>query len=126
MTSPKIVIMNKYTPSYKNLNFIYDSKQKVYNSTMNMFDYYSDNKKKAFFMLDYFSGKIGKDKEMNIIFENGDYATKSEIEKRKVDFYIIKGKIYFGEITFHHGSGVEPFYPPEYDEILGKLIILGD
>mgnify|MGYP006990184063 CR=1 FL=1 len=30
-------------------------------------------------MLDYFSGKIGKDKEMNIIFENGDYATKSEI-----------------------------------------------
>ena len=52
MTSPKIVIMNKYTPSYKNLNFIYDSKQKVYNSTMNMFDYYSDNKKKAFFMLD--------------------------------------------------------------------------
>lgn len=44
----------------------------------------------------------------------------------RVDFYIIKGKIYFGEITFHHGSGVEPFYPPEYDEILGKLIILGD
>ena len=34
-------------------------------------------------MLDYFSGKIGKDKEMNIMFEKGEYATKDEIEKRK-------------------------------------------
>ena len=63
MTSPKVVVMNKYTPSYNNLNFHYKTKEAVHNSTMNMFDYYADNKKKAFFMLDYFSGKIGKDKE---------------------------------------------------------------
>lgn len=42
----------------------------------------------------------------------------------RVDFYIIKNEIYFGEITFHHGSGMEPFYPAEYDEILGKMIVL--
>ena len=30
MTSPKIVIMNKYTPSYKNLNFIYLKKRKTF------------------------------------------------------------------------------------------------
>lgn len=34
-------------------------------------------------MLDYFSGKIGKDEEMNIMFENGEYATQSQIEERK-------------------------------------------
>ena len=76
--SPSVVIMNQFTPSYNNLNLDYKSKKQVYNSAMNMFDYYSDNKKKAFFMLDYFSGKIGKDKEMNIIFEDGKYATKED------------------------------------------------
>ena len=83
MSSPKVVVKNKYTPSYNNLNFHYRTKQAVHTSTMNMFDYFADIKKKAFFMLDYFSGKIGKDEEMNIIFENGEYATKSEIELRK-------------------------------------------
>ena len=29
MTSPKVVVMNKYTPSYKNLNFQYSTKQAV-------------------------------------------------------------------------------------------------
>ena len=52
MTSPKVVVMNKYTPSYKNLNFHYKTKEAVHNSTMNMFDYYADIKKKAFFMID--------------------------------------------------------------------------
>ena len=125
MTSPKIVIMNKYTPSYKNLNFIYDSKQKVYNSTMNMFDYYSDNKKKAFFMLDYFSGKIGKDKEMNIIFENGDYATKSEIEKRKVDYtkYIENSNIYKLVISFPENYLEENVDIKELEKVMAKDIV---
>ena len=60
MSSPKVVVKNKYTPSYNNLNFHYRTKQAVHTSTMNMFDYFADIKKKAFFMLDYFSGKIGK------------------------------------------------------------------
>ena len=125
MTSPKIVIMNKYTPSYKNLNFIYDSKQKVYNSTMNMFDYYSDNKKKAFFMLDYFSGKIGKDKEMNIIFENGDYATKSEIEKRKVDYtkYIENSNIYKLVISFPENYLEENVDIKDLEKVMAKDIV---
>lgn len=42
----------------------------------------------------------------------------------RVDFYIIEKEIYFGEITFHHGGGMEPFYPSEYDEKLGALIVL--
>ena len=71
-----VTVMNKYTPSYKNLNFMYNSKEMIHADTMNMFDYYADVKKKAFYMLDYFSGEIGKDEEMNIVFEDGHYATK--------------------------------------------------
>lgn len=125
MTSPKVVIKNKYTPSYKNLNFTYNSKQAVYNSTMNMFDYYSDNKKKAFFMLDYFSGKIGKDKEMNIVFENGEYATKSEIEKRKVEYtkYIENSNIYKLVISFPENYLEENVDIKELEKAMAKDII---
>ena len=30
MTSPKVVVMNKYTPSYNNLNFHYKTKEGLY------------------------------------------------------------------------------------------------
>jgi hypothetical protein len=40
----------------------------------------------------------------------------------RVDFYSIEKKIYFGELTFYHGSGYEKFDPPEWDSILGSWI----
>lgn len=125
MTSPKVVVMNKYTPSYNNLNFHYKTKEAVHNSTMNMFDYYADNKKKAFFMLDYFSGKIGKDKEMNIMFEDGEYATKDQIEKRKKQYekYIENSNIYKLVISFPEGFLEENVDIKSFEKKLAKEII---
>lgn len=125
MTSPKVVVMNKYTPSYNNLNFHYKTKEAVHNSTMNMFDYYADNKKKAFFMLDYFSGKIGKDKEMNIMFENGEYATKNQIEQRKRQYekYIENSNIYKLVISFPEGFLEENVDIKTFEKKLAKEII---
>lgn len=42
----------------------------------------------------------------------------------RVDFYVIDGRLYFGELTFYHGSGTEKFMPAEYDRILGDLMSL--
>ncbi len=42
----------------------------------------------------------------------------------RVDFYDINGRIYFGEITFFHFSGMVPFNPPEWDEKLGNMLTL--
>lgn len=42
----------------------------------------------------------------------------------RTDFYSIADKIYFGELTFYHGSGTEHIRPEEWDEHLGKLIVL--
>lgn len=42
----------------------------------------------------------------------------------RVDFYEVNKKIYFGELTFYPGSGLEEFTPPEWDEKLGNLIEL--
>lgn len=40
----------------------------------------------------------------------------------RVDFYISNQNVYFGEITFYHGSGTEKFYPEEYNVKLGELM----
>lgn len=42
----------------------------------------------------------------------------------RTDFYEINGNLYFGELTFFPGNGFEEFRPEEWDEQLGKLIIL--
>jgi len=42
----------------------------------------------------------------------------------RVDFYEINEKLYFGELTFFPGSGMECFEPDEYDSILGSYIDL--
>ena len=43
----------------------------------------------------------------------------------RVDFYEISRQIYFGELTFFPGSGLEEFTPEEWDYNLGELIDLG-
>ena len=48
----------------------------------------------------------------------------ADIPHARIDFYEVDGKVYFGEITFYHWSGMTPFDPPEWDEILGDWIAL--
>lgn len=42
----------------------------------------------------------------------------------RVDFYEVDRKIFFGELTFYPGSGVEEFNPEEWDYKLGEMIVL--
>ena len=42
----------------------------------------------------------------------------------RVDLYNINGKIYFGELTFFHWSGMMPFEPMEWDYQFGKYLKL--
>ncbi len=39
----------------------------------------------------------------------------------RVDLYWVGGHVYFGELTFHHGGGFEPFWPPSPDAQFGSL-----
>lgn len=47
-----------------------------------------------------------------------------EIKQVRVDFYEINGKVYFGEMTFSHWSGMVPFKPEEWDYKFGEWIKL--
>jgi len=42
----------------------------------------------------------------------------------RVDFYLVDGKPYIGEMTFHPGSGFEAFEPREWDYKLGEMLQL--
>ena len=42
----------------------------------------------------------------------------------RVDLYDIDGRIYFGEYTFYHMSGFQPFKPEEWDYTFGSWIDL--
>ena len=48
-----------------------------------------------------------------------------DIPHVRVDFYIdVAGRIFFGELTFFHFSGLEKFEPDSYDTLLGSWIDL--
>lgn len=40
----------------------------------------------------------------------------------RVDFYEVNGRVYFGEITFYHWSGLMPFEPEAWDMTFGEWI----
>ncbi|PID27534.1 MAG: glycosyl transferase [Candidatus Cloacimonadota bacterium] len=42
----------------------------------------------------------------------------------RVDWYEVNGFLYFGELTFHHDSGMRPIYPRKWDKILGEKLRL--
>lgn len=42
----------------------------------------------------------------------------------RVDFYEVKDKIYFGELTFYHMSGFQPFKPEKWDYTFGEWLKL--
>ena len=44
----------------------------------------------------------------------------------RVDFYEVDGKVYFGEMTFFHCSGMEAFHPEEWDKTFGDWVQLPD
>lgn len=42
----------------------------------------------------------------------------------RVDLYVVNGKIYFGEMTFYHWSGLVPYEPLEWDYKMGEWLTL--
>lgn len=70
------------------------------------------------------SGKvIPKPKNYNKMIEFAERLSK-DIMFVRVDFYEVNGKLYFGELTFYPGSGLEEFTPESYDYLLGSWIDL--
>lgn len=52
-----------------------------------------------------------------------DYAQRlsNNIDFIRVDLYEVRGKVYFGELTFNPGGGVVKFVPPSWDRVFGDF-----
>jgi hypothetical protein len=64
---------------------------------------------------------IKKPKELLELIEYAKILSKP-FHFARVDFYIVKGKIYFGEITFTDGAGFDKIYPYVFDVELGSYL----
>ncbi|CAK8582478.1 ATP-grasp fold amidoligase family protein [Priestia megaterium] len=67
--------------------------------------------------------KIKKPKRLEDILELAKVLARDYPHVR-VDFYSINDQVYFGEMTFYHGSGYEKFIPESLGLDLGELIKL--
>lgn len=67
--------------------------------------------------------RVPKPKELEEIFQlSSKLAEKMPFVR--TDFYIINGKIFFGEITYSPAAGMTPFEPEEWDYTFGSWIKL--
>lgn len=66
---------------------------------------------------------IEKPKNYELMLELSKKLSKN-IPFVRVDWYEINGNLYFGELTFYPGSGMEEFNPEIWDEKIGQLIHL--
>lgn len=42
----------------------------------------------------------------------------------RVDLYQVNGRVYFGELTFYHFGGMQPFFPEKWDRVFGEWMTL--
>lgn len=68
---------------------------------------------------------LKKPKNYDLMIKLSEELAK-DIPFLRVDFYEIKEKVYFGELTFYPGSGIEEFTPTEWDDRFGDMLKLNN
>lgn len=91
------------------------------------FDYYDLNYNHLDLMQHYPNSEkvIEKPKNFDKMIQFSEKISKQlNLKHARIDFYEVDGKLYFGEITFYHFSGLQPFKPKEWDKKIGDLLVL--
>lgn len=89
------------------------------------FDFYD----MEFNHLDFTNGhpnaEISQDKPQNFeVMKKLAEKLSESLPHARIDFFEVNGKVYFGEITFFHWSGLVPFKPEKWDAIFGEWLKL--
>lgn len=95
-----------YDDNWNRLHFVW-----VEGADENIYNHYED------------SLSIPKPNHFDEMKEIADRLSK-DFPMVRIDFYETNGSLYIGEITLHHGSAHDRFYPKEYDVVFGKLLTL--
>lgn len=102
--SPNIIFKSKYClalNSIDNKNNSLNYKENRFKDVGDMIDYFSNAKKKVVGMFEYYMGHT-RGEDVNLVLENGKYATKQDIKRIKEDYkkYIEKSNLWKGIISF--------------------------
>jgi hypothetical protein len=102
--SPKVVFNSLFTLAINNPDSKFKNHKRSIKRIEDMFDYYVNEEKRAMSMFDYYTGKLTKEKTMNLVVENGNFATESEVEKRKKQAvkYLQNSNLWQGVISFNN------------------------
>lgn len=101
-TSPKVIVNQKYTLSLNSKSR--DTKINLDKKIDGMINYYSNEEKRMLNIIDYYTGEINKNDTMNLLLENGEYATPDDIEQRKkqIKKSISNSNLWQGIISFNN------------------------
>ncbi len=102
--SPNVIFKSKYClalSSIDNKNKSSNYKEDRLKDVDDMVDYFSNVKKKVVGMFEYYMGHT-RGENVNLVLENGNYATKQDVKKIKNDYkkYIEKSNLWKGIISF--------------------------
>lgn len=106
MASPKVIFNCRFTHAFNRREAGYTEKQieGVKKRIARKFDYYAKEEKRVMNLFEYYTGNLTKVEKMNLVIEDGSYASKEEIEKRKKRFikYAEKSNLWQGVISFNN------------------------
>ena len=102
--SPNVIFKSKYCLALNcidNKNNSLNYKEDRLKDVDDMIDYFSNAKKKVVGMFEYYMGHT-RGENVNLVLENGKYATKQDIKRVKEDYkkYIEKSNLWKGIISF--------------------------
>ena len=106
MASPKVIFNCKFTHAFNRREEAYTEKQieGLKKKIARKFDYFSNEEKRVMNLFEYYTGNLTKNEKMNLVIEDGSYATKEEIEKRKKRFvkYAENSNLWQGVVSFNN------------------------
>ncbi len=89
------------------------------------FDFFDENYNHLDFTNGHPNAEVVPEKPVHfVLMKNLSETLSKEIPHVRVDFYEVKGRVYFGEMTFYHWGGFMPFQPKKWDDIFGGWIVL--
>ena len=102
--SPKVIFNSIFTLALNNPDSKYQNHNKSIKRVQKMYDYYTNEEKRAMSMYDYYTGKLTKENTMNLIKEDGTFATSKEVEKRKklAVRYLENSNLWQGVLSFNN------------------------
>ena len=102
--SPKVVFNSIFTFALNNPDGKYKNHNKSIKRVQKMYDYYTNEEKRAMSMYDYYTGKLTKENTMNLVIEDGTFATEKEVEKRKklAVKYLDNSNLWQGVLSFNN------------------------